>query len=806
MAYAIEYKEQILKRLQKESVAKIAQETGISKPTLYNWKKQKEESREKNQSQEIERDITPKGIKQQELKEGKKNIRKPSLQETNQGFHPYKGVKDDYSFRQGLALYKRMQYRQAEPYFLESIRIQGRSYVKSIFFLGKIYEKQKRYEEARKQFARYIEIDKDKNPHARLELGRLDTLDGNYEEARKQFERYIEIDKDKTPHARLELGRLDTLDGNYEEARKQFERCIEIDKDKTPHTRLELGKLDVLDGNYEGARKQFERCIEIDKDKTPHTRLELGKLDVLEGNYEEARKQFERYIEIDKDKTPHARLELGRLDVLEGNYEGARKQFERCIEIDKDKSPYARLELGRLDVVEGKYEEARKQFAKYIEIDKDKSPHARLELGRLDVVEGKYEEARKQFVRYIEIDKDRTPHARLELGRLDVLEGNYEGARKQFERCIEIDKDRTPHARLELGRLDVLEGNYEEARSQFERCMQIKPKDEYAKQELEKLSQNQFSSQHDVQENKSIVMETENQDFYNRIRAKIRQETIEIGDIELIKREEKRLSQRDYYLLQIAIYEKIGQRQRALELIKQMEKEGLASKELTEIKERIKSKKAKIFDITNWDKVLGWQLEKSKEEEEWQKKFEEKHNGIETAKKVIKELQPREEIKHTSSLKLDEKAVKKESVWKYSKEVVEKKSKKKSEQKRKKDNLSTTKKETIAGAMSPVMQDVIKKLNLTYYVKMQPTNSDVVVQNKYIKKYDKLQSILECSTSNRRAQMELMLVLMNEGYGEVVEKSFAREDIDFIQNLIEECKQKKLLVEEARKQIDAYCL
>ena len=50
MAYAIEYKEQILKRLQKESVAKIAQETGISKPTLYNWKKQKEESREKTKA------------------------------------------------------------------------------------------------------------------------------------------------------------------------------------------------------------------------------------------------------------------------------------------------------------------------------------------------------------------------------------------------------------------------------------------------------------------------------------------------------------------------------------------------------------------------------------------------------------------------------------------------------------------------------------------------------------------------------------------------------------------------------------
>ncbi len=104
------------------------------------------------------------------------------------------------------------------------------------------------------------------------------------------------------------------------------------------------------------------------------------------------------------------------------------------------------------------------------------------------------------------------------------------------------------------------------------------------------------------------------------------------------------------------------------------------------------------------------------------------------------------------------------------------------------------------------MQEAIKKINLHYYVKMQPTNSDVAIQNKYIKKYDKLQSILECSSTNKRAQMELMLVLMNEGYGEVVEKSFPQEDISFVQNLVEQCKQKKLVVEEARKQIDEYCL
>ena len=368
---------------------------------------------------------------------------------------------------------------------------------------------------------------------------------------------------------------------------------------------------------------------------------------------------------------------------------------------------------------------------------------------------GNYEEARKQFEQYIEIDKDEHPHPHLELGRLEVLEGNYEEARKQFNKYIEIDKDRTAYAYSELAKLSVLEGNYQEAQRQFEKCLKICPKYRYAKQELKELQANKsLLNNNNFQESKPTTITQENKDLFNRIRAKINQETIEMADIQLIKEQEKGLSPKDYYLLQIVICEKLGQRQRALELIRQMETDGLSSKELTKIKERIRSKKAKIFDLASWDNILGWQSEKSKE-------------GIVGVQR--------------------EKAKK---------------------QQKGKDGNPTEKKEkiTIAEGMHPIMQEAIKKINLHYYVKMQPTNSDVAVQNKYIKKYDKLQSILECSSTNKRAQMELMLVLMNEGYGEVVEKSFPQEDISFVQNLVEQCKQKKLVVEEARKQIDEYCL
>ena len=58
---------------------------------------------------------------------------------------------------------------------------------------------------------------------------------------------------------------------------------------------------------------------------------------------------------------------------------------------------------------------------------------------------------------------------------------------------------------------------------------------------------------------------------------------------------------------------------------------------------------------------------------------------------------------------------------------------------------------------------------------------------KYIKKYDKLQSILECSEGNKRAKMELMLVLINEGYSNIVETEYPAE-YKFISSLVEEYK------------------
>jgi hypothetical protein len=79
-------------------------------------------------------------------------------------------------------------------------------------------------------------------------------------------------------------------------------------------------------------------------------------------------------------------------------------------------------------------------------------------------------------------------------------------------------------------------------------------------------------------------------------------------------------------------------------------------------------------------------------------------------------------------------------------------------------------------------------------------------KEKYIKKYDKLQSILECDSKNKRAQMELMLVLINEGYQDKVKQEFPKEDYEFINNIIKQCYEKTIQTQEAKGKIDEYCI
>ena len=109
-------------------------------------------------------------------------------------------------------------------------------------------------------------------------------------------------------------------------------------------------------------------------------------------------------------------------------------------------------------------------------------------------------------------------------------------------------------------------------------------------------------------------------------------------------------------------------------------------------------------------------------------------------------------------------------------------------------------------------KSAVNKIGITYYAKMRLCRDkaeDIYKEaervRKYIKKYDKLQSILECSEQNKRAKMELMLVLINEGYSNIVETEYPAE-YKFINSLVEEYKKKEKTADVVKKEIDEYCL
>lgn len=148
---------------------------------------------------------------------------------------------------------------------------------------------------------------------------------------------------------------------------------------------------------------------------------------------------------------------------------------------------------------------------------------------------------------------------------------------------------------------------------------------------------------------------------------------------------------------------------------------------------------------------------------------------------------------------------------------------------------------TISQSMSLSTKEIVKKICLYYYVKMQPEETKLVFparyyelltsitksnsksveqeiqsilknmyksanrQQEYIKKYDKLQSILESNKDNRRAIMELVLILINEGYSDVAKKEYKDEFI-MIEEIISKIKEQRISIQEAKKALDEVCL
>ena len=346
-------------------------------------------------------------------------------------------------------------------------------------------------------------------------------------------------------------------------------------------------------------------------------------------------------------------------------------------------------------------------------------------------------------------------------------------------------------------------------------------------------------------------MDNKEENILSLIRAKLYVGTINNDDIQVLQQNIEQLERKQYYLILIAIYEKIGQKNNALKILKQMEEEGIKLRGLSEIKERLKSKKQKLYDLGKWDEIIGWEtvitpqyekerkiLEKANEEEIKETKICKTNYKDETGKNQIREKQKINNDSLDENKKEGQRIIIKSTDKSNDTPIVEKKKKNIIKQKKK-----VIENKTIFSTLNESLKETIDEINRNYYVKMQPKTikssrvkeyqqlllklDDKSVKNKkelmtriqeilkeiyeendrqkrYINKYDKLQSILSCKSDNKRAQMELILVLINEGYTQVVEKEFP-EDYEFVNKIIKEYRKKSIKLEETKKQIDEYC-
>ena len=120
---------------------------------------------------------------------------------------------------------------------------------------------------------------------------------------------------------------------------------------------------------------------------------------------------------------------------------------------------------------------------------------------------------------------------------------------------------------------------------------------------------------------------------------------------------------------------------------------------------------------------------------------------------------------------------------------------------RKKKTVFEVQEEKIYQVLPIEVLDVIQRIEQKYHMKM----NDVNTSNKYTKKFNNLKLLLEKGNSNKRAKAEIMLIMINEGFRQVVKSNYPTE-YEFIERLIQAYKDKKIDARDVKEKLDEYCM
>jgi tetratricopeptide (TPR) repeat protein len=177
-----------------------------------------------------------------------------------------------------------------------------------------------------------------------------------------------------------------------------------------------------------------------------------------------ARQHCRRALDLDDLLAP-AWVTLGMIEAGTGHPEAAMEAFGRALARDP-RSADAHRELGLAYERLGRLDEAEAIYRKAIEL-RPESWAGYSYLGYLLVTRGRSDEAEKTFARALEIAPD---NARLwsSLGAARVAQGRLADAQKAFARSIELYP--TPQARSNLATLQFLDGHYTAAARTLEQA------------------------------------------------------------------------------------------------------------------------------------------------------------------------------------------------------------------------------------------------------------------------------------------------------------------------------------------------
>lgn len=438
---------------------------------------------------------------------------------------------------------------------------------------------------------------------------------------------------------------------------------------------------------------------------------------------------------------------------------------------------------------------------------------------------------------------------------LEELANKYKEI-KYIQKQVEMMKEDEGQGAFESVKSYIKSGNEEDEGKEEER----KEPSTVGKNSLDKTA-NQSQSER-------VYSEQDQEKMLTTIGTRIRIGILNTDDIENFKQIYKDMNSAKSYLVLVAMYQKLGQNKTALEILKQFKLivGNKITKDLRAIEEQLKSKKSLMYPYETWTKILGWKITNEDIEQEMQRDKQEKEQerlkqedlynrnraeSMEIKAAVQSNRQTRVSKARTSvSTTAIVNSTNVVSTVNTNKDTIKQQGQKGKEEKVNKTEQKT-KTNIIGENLSESLKRTIDKINRSYYVKMQTQEikpnkkmqdkyerifkkirdtddkklkkelKELMVQlfkrdyykilkpemerqRKYIKKYDKLQSILECHQDNKRAQMELMLVLINEGYQNIAKREFPKEDYQFIDEMIKQYEEKKIQPQEAKQKIDEY--